>query len=244
MKRFEGKTVVVTGSARGQGAAEAQRFLEEGANVVINDVLDEEGAALAARYGERAIYVRHDVTNEESWRGLFNATERKFGRCDALVNNAGVYRPASIADTTVDMMEKFFQVNQLGTLLGMKHAVPLLKKSGGGAIINISSIAGLRGFANAIAYGSTKWAVRGMTKVAASELAGDRIRVNSVHPGFIATDMLRENSDETNRVGAEAAPLKRHGEASEVAALVSFLASDEAAFITGAEIAIDGGWAI
>jgi 3alpha(or 20beta)-hydroxysteroid dehydrogenase len=244
MKRFEGKTVVVTGSARGQGAAEAQRFLEEGANVVINDVLDDEGAALAARYGKQAIYVRHDVTSEESWRTLFNETEQKFGRCDALVNNAGVYRPASIADTSVNMMETFFRVNQLGTLLGMKHVVPLMKKSGGGAIINISSIAGLRGFANAIAYGSTKWAVRGMTKVAASELAGDRIRVNSVHPGFIATEMLKENSEDTNRVGAEAAPLRRHGEAGEVAALVSFLASDEAAFITGAEIAIDGGWAI
>jgi 3alpha(or 20beta)-hydroxysteroid dehydrogenase len=119
-----------------------------------------------------------------------------------------------------------------------------MKRSGGGSIVNISSSAGLRGFANAIAYGATKWAVRGMTKVAAAELAPYRIRVNSVHPGFIATEMLRANSEETNRFGADAAPLKRHGTAEEVAALVCFLASDESAFITGAEVAVDGGWAI
>jgi 3alpha(or 20beta)-hydroxysteroid dehydrogenase len=244
MARFEGKTVVVTGSARGQGAAEAQRFFDEGANVVLNDLLSAEGEALAAKMGKRAIYVSHDVTREDSWRALFKEVERAFGRCDVLVNNAGIYVPAAIAETTPELAEKTFRVNQLGTLLGMKHAIEPMKRSGGGSIVNISSSAGLRGFANAIAYGATKWAVRGMTKVAAAELAPHGIRVNSVHPGFIATDMLKANSDETNRFGADAAPLKRHGTAEEVAAIVCFLASDESAFMTGAEVAVDGGWAI
>ncbi|RAS33156.1 SDR family NAD(P)-dependent oxidoreductase [Paraburkholderia bryophila] len=242
--RFQDKTVLITGAARGQGAAEARRFVSEGAKVVLSDVLDEEGRALASKLGDGAIYVHHDVTSDLSWRATFEETERAFGSCDILVNNAGIYRPAKIEDTTEQLMEKMFQVNQMGTLLGMKHAAASMKKSGGGAIINISSIAGLRGFANAIAYGSTKWAVRGMTKVAASELAEFGIRVNSVHPGFISTDMLKENTDEINRIGAESAPLKRHGTPEEVAALIAFLASDESAFITGAEIAIDGGWAI
>ncbi|MFM0507461.1 SDR family NAD(P)-dependent oxidoreductase [Paraburkholderia sp. RL17-373-BIF-A] len=244
MARFEGKTVVVTGPARGQGAAEAQRFFDEGANVVLNDLLSAEGEALAAKMGKRAIYVTHDVTREDSWRALFKEVERAFGRCDVLVNNAGIYVPAAIAETTPELAEKTFSVNQLGTLLGMKHAIEPMKRSGGGSIVNISSSAGLRGFANAIAYGATKWAVRGMTKVAAAELAPHGIRVNSVHPGFIATDMLKANSDETNRFGADAAPLKRHGTAEEVAAIVCFLASDESAFMTGAEVAVDGGWAI
>ncbi|MFM0658049.1 SDR family NAD(P)-dependent oxidoreductase [Paraburkholderia sediminicola] len=244
MNRFAGKTVVITGAARGQGAAEAARFHSEGAHVVLTDVRADEGDALAHQLGERAAFVRHDVTSEDSWAQLFDETERLFGRCDVLVNNAGIYRPAAISETTSELIEQHFRVNQLGTLLGMKHATTPLRKSGRGAIVNISSVAGLRGFSNAIAYGATKWAVRGMTKVAAAELAPHGIRVNSVHPGFIATEMLKENSDETNRIGADAAPLKRHGTADEVAALVAFLASDESAFITGAEIAIDGGWAI
>ena len=128
MARFEGKTVVITGSARGQGAAEAQRFFEEGANVVLNDVLSEEGEALAAKMGKRAIYVAHDVTREDSWRTLFIEVERAFGRCDVLVNNAGIYAPATIADTTPELAEKTFRVNQLGTLLGMKHAIEPMKK--------------------------------------------------------------------------------------------------------------------
>ncbi|TCF96776.1 hypothetical protein BZM26_35505 [Paraburkholderia strydomiana] len=244
MNRFEGKTIVITGAARGQGAAEARRFHREGARVVIADVLAEEGDVLARELGERATFVVHDVTDEDSWTDLFDETERIFGGCDVLVNNAGIYRPAPLHETTAQLVEQHFRVNQLGALLGMKHAIKPLSASGQGAIVNISSVAGLRGFANAIAYGSTKWALRGMTKVAAAELAPYRIRVNSVHPGFIATDMLKANPDETNRIGAEAAPLKRHGTAEEVAALVAFLASDESGFITGAEIAIDGGWAI
>ncbi|WP_322056354.1 glucose 1-dehydrogenase [Paraburkholderia sp. J63] len=244
MNRFEGKTVVITGAARGQGAAEARRFYREGANVILTDLLAQEGEALARELGERAAFVAHDVTDESSWIRVFERTASLFGQCDVLVNNAGIYRPAALGDTTAQMAEQHFRVNQLGTLLGMKHAIQPLSASGQGAIVNISSVAGLRGFANAISYGSTKWAVRGMTKVAAAELAPHGIRVNSVHPGFIATDMLKENPDETNRIGAEAAPLKRHGTPDEVAALVAFLSSDESAFITGAEIAIDGGWAI
>lgn len=242
--KFQNKVVFITGAARGQGAAEARRFASEGANVVVADVLDAQGEALASQLGGRAIYLHHDVTNDHAWAAAMAETERSFGRCDVLVNNAGVYRPAPIEETTETMIETMFKVNQLGTLLGIKHAAALMKKTGGGVIINISSIAGLRGFANAIAYSGTKWAVRGMTKVGASELAAYGIRVNSVHPGFIATDMLKENTDEVNRIGADAAPLKRHGTPEEVATLVAFLASDDSAFVTGAEVAIDGGWSI
>ncbi|WP_109479810.1 glucose 1-dehydrogenase [Paraburkholderia sp. C35] len=242
--KFQHKVVFITGAARGQGAAEARRFVSEGAQVVLADVLDADGEALAAQLGGHAIYLHHDVTSDHSWSAAIAETERCFGRCDVLVNNAGVYRPAPIEETSEAMIEKMFKVNQLGTLLGMKHAAASMKKTGGGVIINISSIAGLRGFANAVAYSGTKWAVRGMTKVAAAELAAYGIRVNSVHPGFIATDMLKENTDEVNRIGADAAPLKRHGTPEEVATLVAFLASADSAFITGAEVAIDGGWSI
>jgi 3alpha(or 20beta)-hydroxysteroid dehydrogenase len=241
MNRFEGKTVLITGAARGQGAAEAVRFHREGANVVISDLAGDAGKELADKLGERVVYVTHDVTNEDSWRDLFATAQRLFGRCDVLVNNAGIYQPASIEATTPELMAQIFRVNQLGTLLGMKHALEPLKSAGGGSIINISSVVGLQGAPNTAAYGGTKWAVRGMTKVAALELAPHGIRVNSVHPGFIATDMLTANSDEMNRHGADVTPLKRHGMPDEVAALVAFWASDESAFITGAEIAIDGG---
>ncbi|QBR02895.1 SDR family NAD(P)-dependent oxidoreductase [Paraburkholderia pallida] len=242
--KLQNKVVLITGAARGQGAAEAKRFAAEGAKVVLADVLDAEGEQLSRRLEGRAIYLHLDVTSDESWEAAFAQIERIHGRCDVLVNNAGIYRPAPIAETTSKSAEAMFQVNQLGTLLGMKYAAESMKKTGGGVIVNISSIAGLRGFANAIAYSGTKWAVRGMTKVAAAELAQFGIRVNSVHPGFIATDMLKENTAEVNRIGAEAAPLKRHGTPEEVANLVAFLASEDSAFITGAEVAIDGGWAI
>ncbi|WP_322062382.1 glucose 1-dehydrogenase [Paraburkholderia sp. J63] len=244
MNRFEGKTVIITGAARGQGAAEAKRFHREEANVVLTDLLVDEGEALARQLGERAVFVKHDVTDETAWAHVFERAASLFGQCNVLVNNAGIYKPAPLGETTTQLAEQHFRVNQLGTLLGMKHAIEPLSASGHGAIVNISSVAGLRGFANAISYGGTKWAVRGMTKVAAAELAPHGIRVNSVHPGFIATDMLKENPDEINQFGAESAPLKRHGTPDEVAALVAFLASNESAFITGAEIAIDGGWAI
>jgi 3alpha(or 20beta)-hydroxysteroid dehydrogenase len=244
MTRFKGKTVVVTGSARGQGAAEVRRFHLEGANVVISDVLTDDGKALAASLGERAIFIHHDVSNESSWRELFSQVEQTFGGCDVLVNNAGIYRPATIAETDTELMEKMFRVNQLGVLLGMKYAVEPLKRRGGGSIINISSVVGLRGSAATAAYGSTKWAVRGMTKVAANEFAEHQIRVNSVHPGYVSTEMLKANSDESNDAGTLLTPLKRQGTPEEIAALVAFLASDESAFITGAEIAIDGGWTL
>ncbi|WP_027794456.1 glucose 1-dehydrogenase [Paraburkholderia acidipaludis] len=242
--KLQNKVVLVTGAARGQGAAEARRFVAEGAKVVLADVLDEEGQRLAAQLEDQAIYQHLDVTSDPSWVAAIERTERVFGRCDVLVNNAGIYWPAAIAGTTVELAEAMFRVNQLGTLLGMKHAAASMKKTGGGAIVNISSTAGLRGFANAIAYSGTKWAVRGMTKVAAAELAPHGIRVNSVHPGCIAADMLKQNNEEVHRMGAERAPLERHGTPDEVATLVAFLASDESAFITGAEVAIDGGWAV
>ncbi|NVZ24669.1 glucose 1-dehydrogenase [Pseudomonas gingeri] len=244
MTRFNGKTVVVTGSARGQGAAEIRRFHQEGANVVVSDLLVDDGETLAASLGERAMFIEHDVSSEGSWRELFGQVEQTFGGCDVLVNNAGIYRPATIAETDSELMEKMFRVNQLGVLLGMKYAMEPLRRRGGGSIINISSVVGLRGSAATVAYGSTKWAVRGMTKVAANEFAEHRIRVNSVHPGYVSTEMLKANSEASNNAGTLATPLQRQGAPEEIAALVAFLASDESAFITGAEIAIDGGWTL
>ncbi|MBF8643989.1 SDR family NAD(P)-dependent oxidoreductase [Pseudomonas pudica] len=244
MALLQNKTIFITGAARGQGAAEARYFVEQGARVVICDVLDDQGQALADQLGERAMYINLDVTKESAWESAINDAVKHFGDFDVLVNNAGIYRTGKIDETTPELANVMYEVNQLGVLLGLKHGARVIKRKGGGVIINISSIAGLRGFANAIAYGGTKWAVRGMTKVAAAELAKDGIRVNSIHPGFIATDMLKENADEVNHRGAVEAPLGRHGTPEEIAHLAGFLASDQSSFITGAEVAIDGGWSI
>ena len=170
------------------------------------------------------------------------AATARFGGLHVLVNNAGIFHPGQIADTPVRDIELQFRVNQLGPFLGMKHGQVPLRAAGGGCIVNISSIAGQLGFPNAAAYVGTKWAVRGMTKTAALELAPAQIRVNSVHPGFIDTPMLDNNPPEANQAGIEATPLKRIGKPEEIAAAVSFLASADAGFVTGAELTVDGGW--
>ncbi|MFK3797113.1 glucose 1-dehydrogenase [Pseudomonas sp. NPDC088444] len=244
MARFQGKTVIVTGAARGMGAADIRRFHSEGANVVVTDVLVEEGKALADSLGERALFIQHDVSNEASWKSLFETVEATFGGVDVLVNNAGVYRPATIAETDAELVEKLFRINQLGTFLGMKYAIEPLKRRGGGSIINMSSVVGMAGKPSTMAYASTKWAVRGMTKIAASELADFKIRVNSVHPGYISTEMLNAHDEQTNIAGWMATPMKRPGTSEEVAGLVAFLASDDSTFVTGAEITVDGGWTL
>ena len=164
-----------------------------------------------------------------------------FGGLNGLVNNAGIYRPATLMETDAELFERHFRVNQLGCFLGMKAVAPLMERSGGGSIVNISSVAGLRGSPGAIAYSATKWALRGMTKAAAIDLAPRQIRVNSVHPGPIDTEMIKIRTPEQNRERVQQVPMKRMGTAEEVAALVLFLLSDESGYITGAEVAIDGG---
>lgn len=238
--RLQGKNAMITGGARGQGAAEARAFIKAGAKVLITDVEEKDGTALAKELGENAFFLKHDVAEDKDWLAAIKQAKDKLGGLDVLVNNAGIYEPGSIADTSVEDFERQVRINQLGTFLGMKHAAPVMGK--GGSIINISSVAGMEGFPGACAYVGTKWAVRGMTKTAAKEFGEQGIRVNSIHPGFIDTDMLDANDDEANAQGKEDTPLKRFGTAEEIANLAVFLASDDSAFISGAEIAIDGGY--
>lgn len=240
MARFDGKVFLLSGGARGLGAAQARRLVAEGARVVLGDVLEDLGQELAAQLGTAATFVRLDVTSATAWRVAVDAAERT-GPLHGLVNNAGIFVPAPIEDTAEELFERHMRVNQLGTFLGMQAVVPALERTGGGSIVNISSSAGLRGVPHAIAYTATKWAVRGMTKAAAIELADRGIRVNSVHPGMVDTDMLRIRPAQENQFQAERQPIKRLATADEIAGLVLFLLSDESLYMTGAEVAMDGG---
>ena len=240
MNRLAGKIILITGGARGQGAAEARLFIAEGARVVLGDVLESQGRELAAELGESAMFVRQDVTQEDDWQRALDAAAR-LGGLHGLVNNAGIYQPKTLLETDAALFEQHMRVNQLGCFLGMKAVVPLMQQSGGGSIVNVSSVAGLRGSPGAIAYSATKWALRGMTKAAAVDLAPRRIRVNSIHPGPIDTEMLNVRTPEQRQARLQAVPMKRMGTAQEVADLVLFLLSEESGYITGAEVAIDGG---
>jgi 3alpha(or 20beta)-hydroxysteroid dehydrogenase len=240
MDRLKGKVILISGGARGQGEAEARLFAAQGARVVIGDVLEPEGRRLAAEIGPAAAFLRQDVTQERDWAAAVDMAAN-FGGLHGLVNNAGIFQPGTLTETDAELFERVFRVNQLGCFLGMKAVVPLMERSGG-AIVNISSVAGLRGSPGSIAYSATKWALRGMTKAAAIDLAPRRIRVNSVHPGPIDTEMVRTfRTPEQTRERLQQVPMRRMGTADEVASLVLFLLSDESGYITGAEVAIDGG---
>jgi 3alpha(or 20beta)-hydroxysteroid dehydrogenase len=240
MTRFQGKVVLISGGARGQGAAEARMLVAEGAKVVIGDLREDEGRRLAAELGEAAVFMRHDVTEAAEWTRAV-ATAEGLGGLHGLVNNAGIFIPRSLLETDAALFEQHVRINQFGCFLGMKAVIGAMERSGGGSIVNISSTAGLRGSPGAFAYSATKWALRGMTKSAAVELAPRRIRVNSVHPGPIDTEMLNVRSAEENARRVRQVPMKRLGTSEEVARLVLFLLSDDSAYITGAEMAVDGG---
>ena len=244
MARFDGKVVLISGGARGQGAAEARALAAEGAKVVIGDILQQNGEALAAELGPPCRFVRHDVTSEADWLEAVEAAIGLGGALHGLINNAGIYIPKSLMETDAELFERHVRVNQFGCFLGMRAVVPAMEQSGGGSIVNISSTAGLRGTPQAFAYGATKWALRSMTKSAAADLASQRIRVNSVHPGPIDTDMLKIRTPEENARRIQLVPMKRMGTADEVTRLVLFLLSDESEYITGAEVSIDGGASI
>lgn len=242
MGRLSGKVALITGAARGQGAIAAQMFVAEGASVMLADVLDDQGRAVAAGL-QTAEYISLDVGDEAAWERAVAATIERFGRIDILINNAAIFRSASIESTTVEFFNEMTRVNQLGVLLGMKTVVPHMKKQGGGSIVNISSVAGLIGSGNLAAYTASKWAVRGMTKVAALELADFGIRVNSVHPGLIDTDMVRGGVGSTRtEMLTKGIPLARVGRVEEPPQLMLFLASDESSYCTGGEYVCDGGY--
>jgi 3alpha(or 20beta)-hydroxysteroid dehydrogenase len=237
VNRLEGKVALITGAARGQGAAAARRFVAEGARVVLADILDEEGKALADELG--ADYRHLDVSEEDEWASVVAET-----RFTVLVNNAGVLHFAPLADTALADYERVIRINQIGCFLGMRAVVPGMIAAGGGSIVNTSSIEGLAAAPLLMAYTASKFAIRGMTKVAALELGDKGIRVNSVHPGMIDTRMLPTALGgievDLARVGRRV-PLRRAGAADEIANLLVFLASDESSYCTGAEFVADGG---
>jgi 3alpha(or 20beta)-hydroxysteroid dehydrogenase len=237
--RLEGTVALITGAARGQGEAEARLFAAEGASVVLGDVLDGEGRAVAKDIGDAAVYTHLDVTDEEQWQAAVELAEDRFGPIGVLVNNAGILGFDAIDKMDVDTFRKVLDVNAVGTFLGMKSVVSSLVRNGGGAIVNISSTAGLMGQAYLSAYVASKWAVRGMTKSAAAELGRKGIRVNSVHPGGIDTEMIA--GTDTSAPYYRRLPISRVGSVDEVARVVLFLASDESSYMTGAELAVDGG---
>lgn len=240
MPRLEGKVAIITGAAQGMGAAHARRFVEEGAKVVLTDLNEEKGTQLASELGEYALFLKQNVTSAEDWSNVVAKAEEKFGPVNILVNNAGITMAKSILKTTEEEYRRIVDINQVSVFLGMKTVIPSMQKAGGGSIVNISSINGIVG--GAIGYTDTKFAVRGMTKAAAMECSHYGIRVNSVHPGVIATPMVvQEDTKAAVEEFAKHIPLKRVAQPEEVTNLVLYLASDESSYSTGAEFIVDGG---
>jgi 3alpha(or 20beta)-hydroxysteroid dehydrogenase len=240
MGELDGRVALVTGGARGQGAAEARLFVREGATVVITDVLDETGEATAGGLG--CEYLHLDVSSDEEWEATVADVVGRHGRLDILMNNAGIFRPAQLLNTSTEMWNQTVAINQTGVFLGMRTGARAMITAGnGGSIINTSSIAGLEGGFGATAYGATKWAVTGMTKTVAKELGKHGIRVNSIHPGAIVTDMIEEMVSGKEEKMASRQPIKRLGTPDDIAEMALFLASDRSSYCTGQAFTVDGG---
>jgi 3alpha(or 20beta)-hydroxysteroid dehydrogenase len=248
MGRLDGKVALVSGAARGMGRAAVQLFAAEGAKVAVCDIVDDEAKSVASEIGSNAVFQHLDVTREEDWAAATAATTNAFGKLDVLVNNAGIGEMVSFVDMTLEDYRRVTEVNQTGVFLGMKAAIEPMTTAGGGSIINISSIDGLVAANMVLHYIASKWAVRGMTKAAAIELAPRGIRVNSVHPGFIHTSIgspdgiaRPEGRSVLDDFTKRWTPLGRTGEPEDIAKLVLFLASDDSAYSTGSEFVADGG---
>ena len=244
--RLENKVALISGGARGMGAVEAKLFAEEGAQVIIGDMLEEEGRKVEAEINEAGggcVFVSLDVSSEEAWQNAVNEAVSRYGKLDILVNNAGIYRAHNVEETTSDEWDRVMDINAKGVFLGTKHAIPAMRDAGGGSIVNISSVAGLVGSRATSAYNASKGAVRLLTKSTAIQYASDGIRANSVHPGTIETPMtegfLADPSMRQDRM--DRTPIGRLGKPEDVAYGALFLASDEASFMTGSELVIDGG---
>ncbi len=245
MDRMKGRVALITGAARGIGAATARRFVEEGALVLLTDLLDAEGEALARSLGANARYLHHDVTRAEDWARATETVTTAFGGLNVLVNNAGILAAQTpIEQTEESDFRRVMDVNVVSVFLGMKAAAPAMKASGPGAIINLSSVAGIIGTANTAAYTASKFAVRGLTKSLAMELAEFGIRVNSVHPGYVDTKMIADMipAEHAEAFRSSASPLGRLARPIEIANMVLFLASEESSYATGSEFIVDGGF--
>lgn len=240
MGELDGRVALVTGGARGQGAAEARAFAGEGATVVITDVLDEQGEQTAGELGCEFLHL--DVTSEAEWESVVADTIARHGRIDVLMNNAGIFQPAQLLNTSTEMFDRTVAINQKGVFLGMRTVARAMIEAGnGGSIINTSSVAGLEGGFGATAYGATKWAVTGMTRTVAKELGKHGIRVNSIHPGAIVTDMIENMIDGKEEKMASRQPIKRLGTPQDIAEMALFLAGDRSSYCTGQAFTVDGG---
>ncbi len=241
MEQLEGKRIIITGAAQGMGAVHAKLFVEAGARVVLTDLQIEAGEKLANELGKSARFVPQDVTQESDWERVVGAAKKHFGGVDGLVNNAAIWWTKPVIEEDRERFRKMLDVNVIGTWLGIRAVVPAMREAGGGSIVNLSSIAGTRGIPEHGAYGASKWAVRGLSKVAASELGQWNIRVNTVHPGAVeGTGMFLVPESEFDTI-FQAQPLRRPGRREEISGLVMFLLSDQSSYITGHEHVVDGG---
>ncbi|RSN54100.1 MULTISPECIES: glucose 1-dehydrogenase [Actinomadura] len=246
MGRLDGKVALITGGARGMGKAHVRRFVAEGAKVVFGDVLEEEGAKLAADVGDDARFVRMDVASPDDWATAVRTAVETYGSLNVLVNNAGIMRHKRIEDMSVDEFKQVLDVNLVGQWLGVKSVTAAMRDAGGGSIINVSSTEGFIGASGLAAYSASKFGIRGLTKAAARELGADGIRVNSIHPGGVLTplslqeDVVAATADSADAF-LKALPLGRMGKTKEVSGLVVYLASDDSSYCTGSEVLVDGG---
>ncbi|NHN36520.1 glucose 1-dehydrogenase [Pseudomaricurvus alcaniphilus] len=241
MGKLTGKVALITGASSGMGAAQARLFIEQGAKVLLCDVNRQPGEALADELGDNAEFFYLDVSNNEQWQEATAFAETKFGHLNILINCAGIAIFGPLVESRLEDIDLQYRVNQLGVLLGVMAVIAPMTRAGGGSIVNIASGAGVRAAPSMVAYSATKWAVRGITKSAASELANFNIRVNTICPGVIDTPLVDKNSDELNAVLVSMTPMGRKGQPLEVAHAALYLASDDASFVTGTDLMVDGG---